>query len=106
MARSNSPARGHPKFPQAAQIDLSQWARITRVRGAHNMNEAWGLLAAVGHCAASHGLMTFSPAASKGLASRLATIEYFSPSWTAFQADRGRRFSGIVDDGDGAQVIF
>ena len=23
--------------------------------------------------------------------------EYFSPSWTAFQADRGRCFSGIVD---------
>jgi len=22
---------------------------------------------------------------------------YFSPSWTAFQADRGRCFSGIVD---------
>ena len=22
---------------------------------------------------------------------------YFSPSWTAFQADRGRHFSGIVD---------
>ena len=31
---------------------------------------------------------------------------YFSPSWTAFQADRGRDFSGIVDDGGGAQVIF
>jgi hypothetical protein len=31
---------------------------------------------------------------------------YFSPSWTAFQTDRGRRFSGIVDDGGGAQVIF
>ena len=24
-------------------------------------------------------------------------IEYFSPSWTAFQADRGRGFSVIVD---------
>ena len=24
-------------------------------------------------------------------------IEYFSPSWTAFQADRGRDFSVIVD---------
>jgi hypothetical protein len=23
--------------------------------------------------------------------------EYFSPSWTAFQADRGRGFSVIVD---------
>jgi hypothetical protein len=31
---------------------------------------------------------------------------YFSPSWTVFQSDRGRRFSGIVDDGGGAQVIF
>jgi hypothetical protein len=26
-----------------------------------------------------------------------AAIAYFSPSWTAFQADRGRCFSGIVD---------
>jgi len=25
---------------------------------------------------------------------------HFSPSWTAFQSDRGRRFSAIVDDGD------
>ena len=32
--------------------------------------------------------------------------EYFSPSWTPFQADRGRCFSVIVDDGGGAQVIF
>ena len=32
--------------------------------------------------------------------------EYFSPSWTPFQADRGRCFSAIVDDGGGAQVIF
>ena len=31
---------------------------------------------------------------------------YFSPSWTASQADRGRRVSVIVDDGGGAQVIF
>jgi hypothetical protein len=31
---------------------------------------------------------------------------YFSPSWTAFQADGGRDFSVIVDDGGGAQVIF
>ena len=31
---------------------------------------------------------------------------YFSPSWTAFQADRGRHFSVIVDDGGCAQVIF
>ena len=31
---------------------------------------------------------------------------YFSPSWTPFQSDRGRCFSGIVDDGGGAQVIF
>jgi len=33
---------------------------------------------------------------------------YFSPSWTAFQADRGRDFSVIVDDilGGYAQVIF
>ena len=26
-----------------------------------------------------------------------AMAAYFSPSWTAFQADRGRRFSVIVD---------
>jgi len=25
-------------------------------------------------------------------------IAYFSPSWTAFQTDRGRCFSAIVDD--------
>ena len=31
---------------------------------------------------------------------------YFSPSWTPFQADRGRHFSVIVDDGGSAQVIF
>jgi len=31
---------------------------------------------------------------------------YFSPSWTAFQRDRGRCFSGIVDDGGGAKVVF
>jgi Arm DNA-binding domain len=30
----------------------------------------------------------------------------FSPSWTAFQTDRGRCFSVIVDDGGGARVIF
>jgi hypothetical protein len=30
----------------------------------------------------------------------------FQPIVTAFQSDRGRRFSGIVDDGGGAQVIF
>ncbi|MDY0331684.1 MAG: hypothetical protein RBR52_14495 [Thiomonas sp.] len=28
---------------------------------------------------------------------RLADAAYFSPSWTAFQADRGRDFSVIVD---------
>jgi len=27
----------------------------------------------------------------------LPSIAYFSPSWTAFQADRGRDFSVIVD---------
>ncbi len=27
----------------------------------------------------------------------IAQIAYFSPSWTAFQADRGRGFSVIVD---------
>jgi len=27
----------------------------------------------------------------------LRRIAYFSPSWTLFQADRGRHFSGIVD---------
>jgi len=31
---------------------------------------------------------------------------YFSPSWTAFQADGGRCFSVNVDDEGGAQVIF
>jgi Transposase DDE domain len=31
---------------------------------------------------------------------------YFSPSWTAFQSDRGRCFSANVDDGGGAQVMF
>jgi hypothetical protein len=30
----------------------------------------------------------------------------FRPSWTAFQADRGRDFSVIVDDLGRAQVIF
>jgi hypothetical protein len=34
-------------------------------------------------------------AASAWLACSL--IAYFSPSWTAFQADRGRDFSVIVD---------
>jgi len=28
---------------------------------------------------------------------RLMTVAYFSPSWTAFQAERGRDFSVIVD---------
>jgi hypothetical protein len=28
---------------------------------------------------------------------RRRSIAYFSPSWTAFQADRGRDFSVIVD---------
>ena len=28
---------------------------------------------------------------------RLALRAYFSPSWTLFQADRGRHFSVIVD---------
>ena len=30
-------------------------------------------------------------------APNLAKLAYFSPSWTAFQADRGRDFSVIVD---------
>jgi len=34
------------------------------------------------------------------------TIAYFRASWTAFQTDRGRRFSVIVDDLGSAQVIF
>ena len=37
---------------------------------------------------------------SEGAASSRA---YFSPSWTAFQADRGRCFSGIVDDVNAGQ---
>ena len=39
-------------------------------------------------------------ASNPSLGSALAKIEqraYFSPSWTAFQADRGRDFSVIVD---------
>ena len=32
-----------------------------------------------------------------GRPARAGAAAYFSPSWTAFQADRGRRFSGIVD---------
>ena len=32
-----------------------------------------------------------------GLLRHKGLPEYFSPSWTAFQADRGRRFSLIVD---------
>ena len=30
-------------------------------------------------------------------ASKMAAIAYFSPSWTVFQAERGRHFSVIVD---------
>ena len=32
-----------------------------------------------------------------GIAKMMKAIAYFSPSWTAFQADRGRDFSVIVD---------
>jgi len=32
-----------------------------------------------------------------GIAWRASEVAYFSPSWTAFQADYGRDFSVIVD---------
>ena len=35
--------------------------------------------------------------AAARFAPQIAHIAYFSPSWTAFQADRGRHFSVIVD---------
>jgi hypothetical protein len=38
------------------------------------------------------------PHRSEAIAQRFGIpVEYFSPSWTAFQADRGRGFSVIVD---------
>ena len=37
------------------------------------------------------------PLAKAAVAVTNAQIAYFSPSWTAFQADRGRDFSVIVD---------
>jgi hypothetical protein len=47
-----------------------------------------------------------SISAHRGRHFRLIVDGISTGSWTAFQSDRGRRFSGIVDDGDGAQVIF
>jgi hypothetical protein len=44
--------------------------------------------------------------AHRGRRFRLIVDAISAGSWTAFQADRGRRFSGIVDDGGVAQVIF
>ena len=38
-----------------------------------------------------------SPLATPASVLAQITAEYFSPSWTAFQADRGRDFNGIVD---------
>jgi hypothetical protein len=34
---------------------------------------------------------------SGSFGAQAALVAYFSPSWTAFQADRGRDFSVIVD---------
>ena len=36
-------------------------------------------------------------AAKAGISERSARRAYFSLSWTAFQRDRGRRFSRLVD---------
>lgn len=36
----------------------------------------------------------------------VVSVVNFSPSWTPFQAERGRDFSVIVDDGGGVQVNF
>jgi hypothetical protein len=44
-----------------------------------------------------HGLEVFAYALKLRQSHLLPTGAYFSPSWTAFQADRGRCFSGIVD---------
>jgi hypothetical protein len=44
--------------------------------------------------------------AHRGRRFRLIVDGFSAGSWTAFQSDRGRRFSGIVDDGGVAQVIF
>jgi len=44
--------------------------------------------------------------AHRGRRFRLIVDGISAGSWTAFQSDRGRCFSGIVDDGGGAQVIF
>ena len=44
--------------------------------------------------------------AHRGRHFRLIVDAISAGSWTVFQSDRGRRFSGIVDDGGGAQVIF
>ena len=42
-------------------------------------------------------LQRHRPSAGDAPAHRSAATAYFSPSWTAFQADRGRGFSVIVD---------
>ena len=47
-----------------------------------------------------------SISAHRGRHFRLIVDGISAGSWTAFQTDRGRRFSVIVDDGGGAQVIF
>jgi len=44
--------------------------------------------------------------AHRGRHFRLIVDAISAGSWTAFQTDRGRCFSVIVDDGGVAQVIF
>ena len=47
----------------------------------------------------------FRPRLAEMIDLRHPLAAYFSPSWTAFQTDRGRCFSVIVDDWGRAQVI-
>ena len=62
-----------------------------------------GLLSALDYLAIRSGHLRIS--AHRGRHFRLIVDGVSAGSWTAFQSDRGRRFSEIVDDRGCAQVI-
>jgi len=63
----------------------------------------WYASAAVSYCASRSGNVQpppgsgSKPKAPVSSSRRSSAVAYFSPSWTAFQADRGRCFSVMVD---------
>ena len=109
---SRSGAQRHESFLAVVEAAILEGHRLPRLDHLRSVGQVEAMLLEIARLfggieAVAHGgSVCIKMCIVKLVTTTLHACAYFSPSWTPFQADRGRDSSVIVDDGGGAQVIF